>query len=204
MHTRIAAALLLLHLAGSAELRAETTNQQKAREYYKAGKDAYAADRYQEAVAHFSSGYKLDPQPAFLLNIAQSYRGMGLFKEAIQFYQAFLQASPSTPLRSQVEEMIREMHAKLEAREARKDVPPLKERPRPSPAHLGSSAANPVDSSPPPASLPAPGSPTPVYKKWWLWTAVGIAVGTGIGLGIYAARRGPDYIEEGGLGSVRW
>ena len=35
--------------------------------------------------------------------------------------------------------------------------------------------------------------PPPLYKKWWLWTAVGAAaVGIGVGLGVGLAARRPD------------
>ena len=36
---------------------------------------------------------------------------------------------------------------------------------------------------------------TPVYKRWWFWTAVGVVVAGGAGTGIYLATRGDD-IEE--------
>jgi hypothetical protein len=39
---------------------------------------------------------------------------------------------------------------------------------------------------PPPPDV-APVAPTPLYRRWWLWTAVGaaaVAIGLGVGLGV--------------------
>src|SRR6185295_9104407 len=65
---------------------------------------------------------------------------------------------------------------------------------------------------PPPAAEPkhetplvtaAPSPPTerkPIYKKWWLWTTVGVVavgVGLGVGLGLGLAPSGPPSSEQG-------
>jgi len=41
-------------------------------------------------------------------------------------------------------------------------------------------------------SLHGPASESPIYKKWWFWTIIGVAVAGGAGTGIYFATRGDD------------
>jgi tetratricopeptide (TPR) repeat protein len=160
-------------------------NKDKAKKLFQAGKAHYAAGEYNEAAARFIEGYELDPVPAFLLNAAQSFRSAEDHAKALEYYQKYLQAAPDTSLREQVEELIKEL--KQKTRPSKVITPP----PRPEPPP-----------EPPPPQRP---QPTPIYKQWWLWTAVAVVVvGTSIGVGAYYGTREPDYVKEGGLGSVRW
>jgi tetratricopeptide (TPR) repeat protein len=68
-----------------------------------------------------------------------------------------------------------------------KPTPVVQPAPPPKPAPVAQPA--PPAAQPPPAVVaqPAPATGTPIYKKWWLWTAVGVAavaVGLGVGLGV--------------------
>jgi len=52
----------------------------------------------------------------------------------------------------------------------------------------------------------APKSPTPLYKRWWLWTAVGVVVvvgaGVGVGVGVSQSGRTPTAMTD--LGTFRF
>lgn len=159
----------------------------KAKKAYKAGKKAYAEERFSEAAKHFSAGYMLDPKPGFLLNIAQSYRKADEPKEALHYYQEYLKAAPDSKLRQQVEGLIKELEEEVKA----------KSEPKPTPVPAEAVTTDPPPPPPPPRS-------DPFYKKWWFWTGVVVVVGAGIGVGVYAGNREPDYVKEGGLGSVSW
>lgn len=163
-----------------------TATAKKAKKLFMAGKKAYAEERFSEAAKHFSAGYMLDPKPGFLLNIAQSYRKADEPKEALHYYQEYLKAAPDSGLRQQVEGLIKELEQEVKARPESK--------PTPAPAEA-------VTTAPPP---PPPPTSDPFYKKWWFWTGVVVVVGAGIGVGVYAGNREPDYVKEGGLGSVSW
>jgi tetratricopeptide (TPR) repeat protein len=173
---------------GEARSRRSATAR-KAKKHFKAGKAAYAEGKFQEAAKHFSAGYMLDPKPGFLLNIAQSYRKAGEPKEALHYYREYLSAAPESRLRPQVEGLIKEIEEEIKPKPEPKPEPEAKEAP-----------AAAVDMTPPP---PSP-KEDPFYKKWWFWTSIAVVVGAGIGVGVYAANQEPDYVKEGGLGSVSW
>jgi hypothetical protein len=180
----VASTLLAFYLVATAAAPAAAKSPQ-AKALFKAGKAAYAAGDYKEAASKFTAAYELDPQPAFLLNIAQSYRSANDLEMAARYYKKYLTAAPDSQLRSQVEELLREAEQKL------RPAPP-----QPPPASIAV--------APPPEPPPRPAS-TPVYKRWWFWTAIGVVVvGAGVGVGVYAGTREPSYVKEGGLGSVRW
>lgn len=158
----------------------------KARAYHKAGKKAYAAGEFDEAARNFSAGYTLDPKPGFLLNIAQSYRKADKPKKAIHYYEEFLRLEPKSKLRPQVEELIKEIEQEVKDTAAAPAPDPL--------------PAMDLTEEPPP-----PPKSEPIYKKWWFWTGVAtVVVAASVGIGVYAGTREPDYVKEGGLGSVRW
>jgi hypothetical protein len=70
--------------------------------------------------------------------------------------------------------LIEELEEKIEARDRQKRVPVYVPQ-----------------SQPIVASTPPPPKPKPVYKRWWLWTLVGIAAG-GAAAGIYFGTRSRD------------
>lgn len=56
-------------------------------------------------------------------------------------------------------------------------------------ANLPASPASPVIEKPPPPPPPPPAPATPWYKRWWVWTLVGVVVIGGTTAGIVAATR---------------
>lgn len=69
----------------------------------------YTLGEYTEAVKLYREGYELSGDPAFLFNIAQSYRMMGDCKNAIFFYKRFLLVQPDAKNRGEVEERIADL-----------------------------------------------------------------------------------------------
>jgi tetratricopeptide (TPR) repeat protein len=188
-------ALLALALVG-ADAAARSSKRKEAamaRKHFKAGKKAYADGEYKKAAGEFAAGYLLDPKPAFLINIAQSHRQAGDLEASVRYYKEYLRAAPDTRLRPQVEGMINEIEAQIEEQKRA-------QKPPPTPGPFIPPAPEPE----PPAPPPPPPKSKPFYKRWWFWAGVAAVVGAGVGVGIYAGTRGPDYVEEGGLGSVSW
>ncbi len=182
--------------AGGAWARPPTAKE-RAKTLFKAGKAAYAKQDYKEAAAKFTAAYELDPQPASLLNIAQSYRSADDYEMAARYYQKYLEAAPTSPLKAQVEELLREARSKLEKKPTPKpDLRPTEPTPATTPA---------LATPQPQPETPPPSESRPIYKRWWFWTAIAaVVVGTSVGVGVYAGTKEPDYVKEGGLGSVRW
>lgn len=152
----VAAVAMSVALAGVA--RAD--DAKLAREHFEAGSKLYDLGKFVDAAREYEEAYKAKSDPALLFNIGQAYRAAGKPDEAIVAYKSYLRNQPDAPNRSDVEQHIAKLQQQIDAR---KIVPP-----------------------PPPPPPPTVSGPTPLYKKWWLWTAVGgaIAVGVGVGLGV--------------------
>jgi len=180
----IAALLLAPHAV------AQKPDKVLARKHYKAGKQAYAASEFRRAAKEFSTGYLHDPKPAFLINIAQSYRKADDLEQAAHYYREYLRVAPESKLAPQVEGLIKEIEAEIKQKEPKEPPPPL-----PPPAI--------AVTQPPPPPPPRPRD-KPLYTRWWFWAGVGAVVVAGVSAGIYAGTRGPGYVESGGLGSVSW
>lgn len=133
----------------------------------------YQRGSFREALEGFQRGYVLHPDPAFLFNIGQCHRRLDERSEAVRYYLLFLDAKPDAPNREEVRRYVE----KLEAEMAAVPAPP------------------PVVVSPPPVAPvvvvvtppPAPPPRAPIYRRWWLWTAVAavvVAAGVGVALGL--------------------
>jgi outer membrane protein assembly factor BamD (BamD/ComL family) len=167
------------------------TNNVEARRHYDEGSTAYSLGDFTHAAEEYKAAYKAKPDPAFLYNIAQAYRLANDAPNALFFYRSFLHNLPDAPNRQEVEDRIAKLEAQLAARDAMVKQPPNTTIPP-----EGRAPAKPpvVESKPtvvesqPMVSTPSPAQPelvvtaapppkhTPVYKKWWLWTAVGVVV----------------------------
>lgn len=135
------------------------------------GRRRYDLHEYDAALASFKRAYVATDEPALLHDIALCLQELGRNAEAADFFRSFLRRSPQlgSKDRDEIEQIIRELDAQ------RRDLP--------------SSDAALV------SSVPRPREPKPLYRRWWLWTAVGggvvLAVGLGVGLGLRP--RGDDF-----------
>lgn len=89
----------------------------KAREKFSQGERAYNLGEFDRAVSLFKEAYEAEPDPAFLFNIAQSYRQAGNCKEALFFYKRYLalkQNDTKKPLRPEVKAEVEQRIIELE------------------------------------------------------------------------------------------
>ncbi len=170
--------LALLLFAGSA--RAD--DKAKAREAFRVGTQHFKLGEYEQALDSFKEAYRNFESPVFLYNIAQCERQLNHKQEAIRFYRQYLADAKDATNRDEVQGIINKLQSALDEERAAQAKPPQ-----------GPIEPAPTTTTPPPttnaatltASAPPPAEKTPVYKKWWLWTAVGVvAVGVGVGLGV--------------------
>ena len=157
----------------------------EARRHYQQGSTAYSLGDFVHAAEEYKAAYKAKPDPAFLYNIAQAYRLANDATNALFFYRSFLHNLPEASNRAEVEDRIAKLEAQLAARDeilTHPPAPPPSNEPAAPPVHLEQPAAV-TTTAPAPsiltATAPAPSRHTPVYKKWWLWTTIGVVVAGG-------------------------
>ncbi len=157
----------------------ETAEQRWARQLSDEGLAHFQQAHYREAIAEFSASYALRPLPALLFNIAQAHRLSGDCAEALEFYRSYRRDLPDAPNRPLVEGLVAEMERCPRA----PPPPPI------APARASPSVARPI--APP---------PRPLYRRWWLWTAVA-AVAAAAAIAVGVALETPP---SPSLGTVRW
>ncbi|HEX4462898.1 MAG TPA: hypothetical protein VIA18_33220 [Polyangia bacterium] len=181
---------ILFFLAFATTARA-ADNRALARASFASGTSHYDLAEYRQALVDFKEAYRNIPDPTFLFNIAQCHRQLGENDDAIRFYRTYLSKVPQAANQREVRAMIVKLE-KLSA-EQHAAAPPPTTPPVVAPVET----PPPVVTPPPPvvtavpavavvAAPPPPPRTTPLYKRWWLWTAVGgaVAIGLGVGLGV--------------------
>src|SRR5689334_16586673 len=79
---------------------------EQAQKAFVRGEQLFRAQKYNEAAAAFEEGQRLSPSPAFLYDLALTYRALNNPQQAIANYQAYLKAQPNASDRSAVETAI--------------------------------------------------------------------------------------------------
>ena len=196
---RISGAIIVVLLLWFGSAHAE--NKGKAREAFRVGTQHYKLAEYGEALDNFKEAYRNFEDPTFLFNIAQCQRQLNNKAEAIRFYRNYLIDVPNAPNREEVRQLI----AKLEAALAtERDAQAAAQAASASPPAAAAPVAPAVVTAPLVTAAPPPRR-TPVYKKWWLWTAVGgaVAIGLGVGLGIGLSGGSSSTLPGTTFGSAR-
>lgn len=86
-------ALVVFAYAVPLAAQAPSTDSE-ARVRFEAGRMAFAAERYEDALVDFERAYELSHRPVLLFNIAQSYARLGRNREAVDAYRHFLSEAP--------------------------------------------------------------------------------------------------------------
>lgn len=125
--------------------------------------EASSQGRFDDAKRAYDRAYQQVPDPTLLYNLARVLHKAGKPAAAATYYQKYLDNQFGG---SEAQRTKAQQYLEQARREAVF-------------APLPSSS----DSS----------TKTPVYRKWWLWTAVGVAAaGIALGVGLGVASRGPD------------
>jgi len=143
----------------------------EGRRLFEDGRRRYDLHEFDTALAEFKRAYVVTDEPALLHDIALCLQQLGRNVEAADFFRTFLRRSPQLGPkdRAEIQEIIRELEGQ------RREL-----------ASSDAALAN---------AAPRAHDTKPVYRRWWLWTAVGggvvLAVGLGLGLGL--GLRGDDF-----------
>lgn len=187
--------LLCPRIPHAAEARAVATPEVRA--LVQQSSEQFAAGNYPEALRSLLSAYEQQPLPLLLFNIAQTHRKLGQRTEALDYYQRFVTAAPSSPLLPEAEAHAAALRAELAADEAarqRADAELLakqaQQRLQEAEALTAANLAARKQAEADLLSGPREPERTPIYKRPWLYVAVGgavvlgIALGVGLGLGL--------------------
>jgi hypothetical protein len=185
-----AAALACLAALGLSAPAFADSDPAAAKEHFDLGSALYQQGRYDEALVELTRGYQLDARPEFLYSLGQTERKRARFKEALDYYQRYLDSGLPRERAAAVLIQMDRCRAELEHRSEMDHPPPIAVAVAPP-----SVAAPPA---PPAAVLVTAPSPKskPIYQRWWLWTTVAAVavVGVGVGLGVgLTANRGSDF-----------
>jgi tetratricopeptide (TPR) repeat protein len=175
-----------------------------AREKAKRAAVLFSLGRFEEAAVIYEQLYEEFPeQQALLYNLAQIQRMAGNHERALFLYRRYLANSPSASNRVEVERRIAELErAVAEIKKAQSppnelappELPPTTTSTTTTTTATQTTATTPA--APAAATVSAAPAPRekPLYKKWWLWTAVvggAVVVAGAITLGVVLARPEP-------------
>jgi len=175
-------ALAVLAIVGEARAQERGAEDDQARALYEAGRIAFDAGRFDQALEHFEQSYELSERPALLYNIGTTADRLRRNEDALEAFEAYLEAMPEASNRASVEARISVLRGVVERGEARTEptevVPPTPEE--------TARAATPVQAPPPEDPEPAESGGVP----GWVWAVVAIVVvgGAAATLGILLTR----------------
>jgi tetratricopeptide (TPR) repeat protein len=135
----------------------------------------FEAGRFETALPEFNAAYERRQMPWLLINIGRTLHRLGRPREALDYYERYKKAEsrPDAETLERLERYITQARALSESTPA----VPVVEAPKP-----------PVKEE------------TPLYKKWWFWTAIGggVALVVIIGAAAGTASRGPSGLPGDG------
>jgi hypothetical protein len=159
---RVLAAVLLVVASAGVAVADEAT----ARQNFDAGERAYNLGEFAKAVELFKQAYDQWPEPAFLFNVAQTYRQIGDCKQALFFYKRFIslkEQDTKKPLRPQLKEEVEKRIGELEEcmkRELAAKPPQQLDNGGGTPASTGNTGAGTTGTGPTVATGPDGAGPT--------------------------------------------
>ncbi len=171
--------------AGSAEVEATDDaclRDSECLSHYQSARQLSKSGQSQAALEQYLLAYKRQPVPRLLYSIARLQHRLGQSREALSSYQRFLATAP--PSDAELRGKALEYKAQLEHDSAAAALPAGSDAAA-TPAIAAQSTTAAVTAAPTPRQ--------PIYKKWWLWTIVGVAAaGIAIGAGLGVASQRPD------------
>jgi hypothetical protein len=194
---------LLLVTASGASAQQVSSSEQMARNIFEAGRAAYEAGRFDQALRYFQEAYDLSQRPALLFNIASAADRLQENQRAIEAYRAYLRAVPNADNRELAESRIAFLEGVL-ARQGGGGETTTSE----GGTNVATSeeAARTVVQPGQRDTGTRPSGGGDVTGEWWFWTIIAVvAVGAivGIAAGVAVATGGVDEPPPGDVPPVQ-
>jgi tetratricopeptide (TPR) repeat protein len=154
LHPRAFRLLTMALLLVASAARAE--DKTAAKERYAHARSLYDLGHFAEAAKEFEAAYELKNDPAFLYDLAQSYRQAGNPERALHFYRTYLRYVPKPANRAEIDARIAALEQQLAQKGTGTEPPPANPPPP-------TTTTTPPPTGPPPpfTALPPPGPSEP-------------------------------------------
>jgi tetratricopeptide (TPR) repeat protein len=216
------AALLHFSVAALASAQAgANTGDAVARNLFNAGKVAFDAGDYRDALQFFEQAYARSQRPGLLYNIGQAADRLRMDARALEAFRGYLQQLPDAENRTEVENRIRALEALQQTAVSAPSTTPRAPTVTTAPtaptatetAHASRDATNrgathteePAALTPTRRSDPDPArDDSSIASAWWLWTTLGVVVVGGVIAAVALSSSDSDDARwiEGDVGDV--
>jgi tetratricopeptide (TPR) repeat protein len=191
--------------ASAADAPAPSADDEVARGLFQAGKAAYEAGKYEDALSFFEQAHARSGRPQLLFNIGQAADRLRRDEKALEAFRAYLAQVPDAANRIEVEARVRQLELWVDQRS--KDTAPIAPIvTAPTPAETAEQAPATTSEDPAFTESDRPES-EPVTSKWWFWTGIGAVVVGGTAVALAVALGGdetePEPFYEGNGGSLK-
>jgi tetratricopeptide (TPR) repeat protein len=159
---------LALVCSAVAEAQELSSEEQQARAIFEAGRTAYEAGRFEQALRYFDESYELSQRPALLFNIASAADRLQMNERALASYRAYLEAVPDANNRELAESRIRFLERATTVA---------------TPAEAAATVASPTGGAL--RDEPSSGGGGDILGEAWFWTVIAVLV-VGVAAGVTA------------------
>ncbi len=208
----VAIVALVLSLAWCPSKTFAQDDTTAAKAHYAAGLQHFNLAEFEQALAEFKEAYRSKPDPVFLFNIGQCHRKLGHVTDAITFYRSYLREAPDAKNRNEVDRRIAELESQRDAESAaiatstrtKAQASPISQAAQDNAiAQVSGAPIQTAGVDLRTRSEPSPQPSSPIYKRWWFWTAAGAVAAGAATVAVIMATRDPTKIPSTSLGSQR-
>lgn len=169
---------------------ADVDRTEEAKGLFNAGRAAFDAGRYADALDYFQRAYGISGRAGLLYNIGLAFDRLREDERALDAYDQYLAHAPDASNRAEVETRAAAIRAALARRQPA-------EAAAPTPAQTAAAAPAPA----PVVSVAATADPEPradrdessgLLSQWWFWAAAGVVVAGGVTAAVLVAGSGDD------------